>query len=59
MDDQARAAILSFSKIIQHEDKSITIEEKIRAIVTIGHLLCCGMMMIFLRMNYHQLSIII
>lgn len=43
MDDQARAVILSLSKIIQDDDTSITIEEKIKAIVTIGHSLCCGM----------------
>ncbi|CAF0917907.1 unnamed protein product [Rotaria sordida] len=42
MDDQARAILLSLSKIIQDEDESVTIEEKIKAIVAIGHTLCCG-----------------
>jgi hypothetical protein len=42
MDDQARAVLLSLSKIIQDDDESVTIEEKIKAIVTIGHSLCCG-----------------
>ncbi len=42
MDDQARAILLSLSKIVQDEDESITIEEKIKAIVAIGHSLCCG-----------------
>jgi len=42
MDDQARAILLSLSKIVQDEDESITIEEKLKAIVAIGHSLCCG-----------------
>ena len=42
MDDQARAVLLSLSKIVQDEDESITTEEKIKAIVAIGHSLCCG-----------------
>jgi hypothetical protein len=47
MDDQARAVLLSLSKIVQDEDESITIEEKIKAIVAIGHSLCCGIYKIF------------
>ncbi len=43
MDDQARALLLSLSKIVHDEDKSVTIEEKIKAIIAIGHSLCCGM----------------
>jgi hypothetical protein len=43
MDDQARAVLLSLSKIVQDEDETITIEAKIKAIVAIGHSLCCGM----------------
>lgn len=42
MDDQARAVLLSLSKTVQDEDESITIEEKIKAIVAMGHSLCCG-----------------
>lgn len=42
MDDQARAVLLSLSKVVQDEDESIAIEEKIRAIIGIGHTLCCG-----------------
>ncbi len=47
MDDQARAFILSLSKIVQDEDESVTPEEKIKAIVAIGHSLCCGTYNIF------------
>ncbi|CAF1676957.1 unnamed protein product [Rotaria magnacalcarata] len=46
MDDQARAVVLSLSKIVHDEDESVTIEEKIKAIVAIGHSLCCGPMQI-------------
>ncbi|CAF0856628.1 unnamed protein product [Rotaria sordida] len=46
MDDQARAILLSLSKIIQDEDESVTIEEKIKAIVAIGHTLCCAHMQV-------------
>ncbi|CAF0757290.1 unnamed protein product [Adineta ricciae] len=42
MDDQARAVLLSLSKIIQDEDGQFTLEEKIQAIVTMGHSLCCA-----------------
>jgi hypothetical protein len=42
MDDQARAVLLSLSKVVQNEDESVTTEEKIKAIVGIGHSLCCG-----------------
>jgi hypothetical protein len=42
MDDQARAVLLSLSRIVQDEDESVTIEEKIKAMVTIDHSLCCG-----------------
>jgi hypothetical protein len=42
MDDQARAVLLSLSKIVQDEDESVTLEGKIKAIVAIGHSLCCG-----------------
>ncbi len=43
MDDQARALLLSLSKVVQDEDESVAIEEKVKAIVAIGHSLCCGM----------------
>ncbi|CAM4961280.1 unnamed protein product [Rotaria socialis] len=46
MDDQARAVVLSLSKIVHDEDESVTIEEKLKAIVAIGHSLCCGPMQI-------------
>lgn len=42
MDDQARAVLLSLSKIVHNADESIKIEEKIKAIIAIGHSLCCG-----------------
>lgn len=42
MDDQARAVLLSLSKIIHDENESIPIEEKIKAILAIGHSLCSG-----------------
>ncbi|CAF1517841.1 unnamed protein product [Adineta ricciae] len=40
MDDQARAVLLSLSKIVQDEDGQFTLDEKIQAIVTMGHSLC-------------------
>ncbi|CAF3629441.1 unnamed protein product [Rotaria socialis] len=46
MDDQARAVVLSLSKVVHDEDESVTIEEKLKAIVAIGHSLCCGPMQI-------------
>ncbi|CAF1334325.1 unnamed protein product [Adineta steineri] len=46
MDDQARAVILSLSKIVEDDDKSVTIEEKIKAIIAIGHSLCCAHMQV-------------
>ncbi|CAF1350605.1 unnamed protein product [Adineta steineri] len=46
MDDQARAVILSLSKIVENDDKSVTIEEKIKAIIAIGHSLCCAHMQV-------------
>jgi hypothetical protein len=52
MDDQARAVLLSLSKIVQDEDESITIEEKLKAIVAIGHSLCCGIYKIFQNVIY-------
>ena len=42
MDDQARAVLLSLSKIVQDEDQSTTIEDQIKAILAIGHSLSCG-----------------
>lgn len=42
MDDQARAVLLSLSKIIHDENELIPIEEKIKAILAIGHSLCSG-----------------
>ena len=53
MDDQARAVLLSLSKIVQDEDESVPIEEKIKAIVAIGHSLCCGIYpsFFFFRIN--------
>jgi hypothetical protein len=51
MDDQARALLLSLSKIVHDEDKAVTIEEKIKAIIAIGHSLCCGMCIKLLRTN--------
>lgn len=49
MDDQARAVLLSLSKIAQDEDESVTIEEKIKAIVAMGHSICCGINIHFFR----------
>ncbi|UJR27297.1 hypothetical protein I4U23_008592 [Adineta vaga] len=46
MDDQARADLLSLSKIVQDEDELLSIEQKIKAIVAIGHSLCCGHMQV-------------
>ncbi|CAF5037505.1 unnamed protein product, partial [Rotaria socialis] len=40
------AVVLSLSKIVHDEDESVTIEEKLKAIVAIGHSLCCGPMQI-------------
>lgn len=42
MDDQARAVLLTLSRIIQDEDQQITLEDKVQAILNIGHTLCCG-----------------
>ena len=47
MDDQARATLLSLSRLVQDKDddddsNSTIIEDKIQAIIAIGHLLCCG-----------------
>lgn len=46
MDDQARAVVLSLSKLVQEDDESINIEEKIRAVIDIGHSVCCGLSLI-------------
>ena len=43
MDDQARAVLLSLSKIVQGDEGSLAIEDKIKAIVAMGHSLCCSM----------------
>lgn len=59
MDDQARAVLLSLSKIIQDEDASISIEEKIKAILTIGHSLCSGIYLSLLELrnsSFHSLA---
>lgn len=42
MDDQARAVLLSLSKIVHSDDASSAIEEKIYAIIAMGHSLCCS-----------------
>lgn len=49
MDDQARATLLSLSRLVQDKDddddddsNSTIIEDKIQAIIAMGHLLCCG-----------------
>ena len=42
MDDQSRAVLLALSRLVQDEDKSITLQEKVQAIRSIGHTLCCG-----------------
>jgi len=42
IDDQARAVLLIHSRILQDEDKTITIDEKVRALLNIGHTLCFG-----------------
>lgn len=42
IDDQARAILLSLSKIIQDEDQSITLDDKIKALLAIGHSLSSG-----------------
>ncbi|CAF0748361.1 unnamed protein product [Didymodactylos carnosus] len=40
MDDQARAILLSLSKVVQDEEESVTTEQKLKAIISIGHSLC-------------------